>query len=180
MERQRNIKAALSAITLLGLFVLLAVGSYSFSRDLTLSAEILVWSYLLFVSCLQVVIAWSSWRGSEVFLEHTDQDIAGKILVFGIIPLVALGFLYLAWGGSYVMVLGLVLLVLQLLETWQDEAQEMKARGLAGAVCLLWLVVLTATGVSGLTLLLLSVLSYQALVSLLVLEARAKSNSLAQ
>jgi hypothetical protein len=158
---QRKICATLSAITLFCLFILLAGGSYLWTRDLTLSAELLIWSYLLFTACLQVVIAWSFQRDSEVWLEHTDQDVSGKILMFGLVPLIASAFLYLAWSGSYIMILGILLLVLQSLETWQDEVREVKTRGLAGAVCLVSLLMLTVMGVNGLTQILLSILSYQ-------------------
>jgi hypothetical protein len=158
---QRKIRATLSAITLFCLFILLAGGSYLWTRDLTLSAELLIWSYLLFAASLHVVIAWSFQRDSEVWIEHTDQDAAGKILMFGLVPLIASVFLYLAWSGSYIMILGILLLVLQSLETWQDEVREVKTRGLAGAVCLVSLLMLTAMGVNGLTQILLSILSYQ-------------------
>jgi hypothetical protein len=166
MEQQRKIRATLSATTLLGLFLGVVVGSYLWTRDLTLSAEILIWSYLLFTASLQIVIAWSFVRNSEVVMEHSDQYVAGKIVTFGIVPVVALGFLYLAWSGSYLMSLGILLLVLQFRESWHDEAQEMKARGLAGAVCLLVFVFLTATGMSGLFLALVTTLSYQATLNL--------------
>jgi hypothetical protein len=166
MEQHRNIRATLSATTLLCLFILLAIGAYLKTKDLVLVAELLVWSHLLFTACLQVVIAWSFLRDSEVFLEHTDQDTAGKILVFGLIPLIAAAFLYLAWSGAHLMLLGIVLLVLQFRETWQDEVKEVKARGLSGAICLLNFVILAATGMSGLDLIILSVLSYQAVLTL--------------
>jgi hypothetical protein len=176
MEQQRKIRATFSVFTLLCLFILVAGGSYLWTKDLALSAELLIWSYLLFTACLQVVIAWSFLRNSDVVLEHTDQDLTGKILMFGFVPLIALAFLYLAWTDSYIMVIGIILLVLQLLETWRNEVQEVKARGLAGAVSLLSFVMLTATGMSGLTLILLSVLSYQAVLTLSAREHSLTAN----
>jgi uncharacterized membrane protein YiaA len=113
-----------------------------------------------------------------VFLEHTDQDTAGKILMFGFIPFTALAFLYLAWSGSCVMLLGIVLLVLQFREQWRDEAQEVNAQALAGAVCLLCVILLTALGVNDLTLLLLSTFLYQVTLALTTLSAHGRSGTL--
>jgi hypothetical protein len=76
------------------------------------------------------------------------------------------------------MVLGVVLLFLQFFETWRDEGQEMKARGIAGALCLLGCVLLTAIGVNGLLLVLLTVCIYQAALFLTAPRAYRQSETL--
>jgi hypothetical protein len=161
MEKTRDIKATLSSIILVIIFLTLALGLYWLTYDLVIVAQALTLAYLMMAACLTVFLTLSNTRGSQVQTRDSDQTAAFWLALVGIAIPVMASFVYLGIFSHPLMFLGIASFFLN---PWLGRESNLNHQVIASSISLFSMMIL-ALFLNGLELITVSFVLYQSLLS---------------
>ncbi len=161
MEKTRDIKATLSSVVLVILFLLLAVGLYWLTLDLIVVAQALTLAYLMMTACLTIFLTLSNARGSQVQTRDGDQTTAFWLVLVGIVIPVMASFVYLGIFSHPIMFLGVASFFLS---PWLGRESNLNHQVIASSISVFSIMIL-ALFLNGLELITVGFIVYQGLLT---------------